>query len=81
MTQSSLDSTVRAVVARQLRVPPDELTVDLDLAADLGVDDHAAMVLLEAVEEALDVRFPDDFLDGVHTYGDLATAVRVSLAP
>jgi hypothetical protein len=33
------------------------------------------------VEEALDVRFPDDFLDGVQTYGDLASAVRISLGP
>ena len=31
--------------------------------------------------EALDVRFPDDFLEGVHTYGDLTNAVRVSLGP
>jgi hypothetical protein len=28
------------------------------------------------VEDALDVRFPDDFLEGLHTYGDLTSAVR-----
>jgi acyl carrier protein len=33
------------------------------------------------VEEELDVRFPDDFLDGVVTYGDLTSAVRISLGP
>ena len=70
------ETTVRAVVARQLRVSPDDLTVDLDLARDLGLDDDAALSVLCAVEEELDVRFPDDFLDGVVTYGDLTSARR-----
>ena len=75
------ETTVRAVVARQLRVSPDDLTVDLDLTRDLGLDDDAALDVLAAMEEALDVRFPDDFLDGVVTYGDLTSAVRISLGP
>lgn len=77
----TVERTVHAVVSRQLRVPPDDLTVDLDLASDLGLDDAGAIQLLTAVEEALDARFPDDFLDGLQTYGDLATAVRISLGP
>ena len=81
MTAPQMDGTVRAVVARQLRVPPDELTVDLDLVADLGLDEDSALALLVAVERALDVRFPDDFLDGLQTYGDLDRAVRISLGP
>jgi acyl carrier protein len=79
--EQDTQATVRAVVARQLRVSPDDLTVDLDLTADLGLDDEAALDVLCAVEEALDVRFPDDFLDGVQTYGDLTSAVRISLGP
>ena len=81
MSAAPLETTVRAVVARQLRVAPDDLTVDLDLVRDLGVDDERGLVVLAAVEEALDVRFPDDFLDGLQTYGDLAAAVRLSLGP
>lgn len=73
-----LDGTVKAVVAQQLDVAPHLLTVDTDLD-DLGVDDAKALSLLIAVEDALDVRFPDDFFDGVTTYGELATAVRVAV--
>ncbi len=73
-----LDGTVRSVVAAQLDVAPDRLTGDVPLD-DLGLDDDLALVLLCAVEDALDVRFPDDFFDGVHTYGQLTTAVRVAV--
>lgn len=79
MQAPDVESTVRWVVARQVRVAPDDLTRELDLITDLGIDDGAALAVIEAVEDALQVRFPDDFLDGVHTYGDLATAVRVAV--
>jgi acyl carrier protein len=76
---SDLDGTVRIVLARQLRVPPDTLTHDLRLTDDLGLEGDLALDVLEAVEEQLDVRFPDDFFDGLRTYGDLTSAVRVAV--
>jgi acyl carrier protein len=78
---TDVEFTVRSVVARQSRVPPDGLTRELELLGDLGIDDIAAIAVIEAVEDALEVRFPDDFLDGVHTYGDLASAVRIAVGP
>jgi acyl carrier protein len=76
-----LDLAVRTVVARQLSVPADDLTSGLRLHDDLGVTAEHAPRLLSAMGEALDVRFPDDFLEGVHTYGDLTSAVKLSLGP
>jgi len=73
-----LDAVVRDVVAERLSVVPDRLTVDCDLTA-LGLDDHTGNSVLVGVEDVLDVRFPDDFLDGVRTYGDLTTAVRAAV--
>jgi len=81
VSDPQLDLTVRAVVARQLRLPPDNLTGDLHLLRDLGLDEDCAQELLSAMGEALDAIFPDDFLEGVQTYADLTTAVRVSLGP
>ena len=79
MSAPDLDDSLRTAVARQLRVPPDDLTVDRDLLA-LGLDDDdTAVSVLEAVEDLLDVRFPDDFLDGVETYGQLTSAVRIAI--
>jgi acyl carrier protein len=70
-----LDATVRGAVTRRLDVPPERLTVQTSLE-ELGLDDETAFAVLVDVEDALDVRFPDDFLDGLHTYGDLTSAVR-----
>ncbi len=73
-----LDDTVRTVVAQHLDVRPAELTAAASLE-ELGLDDDKALSVLEAVEDMLDVRFPDDFFDGVHTYGQLAQAVRIAV--
>jgi hypothetical protein len=81
VSDPQLDLTVRAVVARQVRLPPDNLSGGLDLLHDLGLDEDGGPELLSAMGEALDAIFPDDFLEGVHTYADLTAAVRVSLGP
>jgi acyl carrier protein len=70
-----LDATVRGAVTRRLDVPPELLTVQTPLQ-ELGLDDETGLDVLIDVEDALDVRFPDDFLDGLRTYGDLTSAVR-----
>jgi acyl carrier protein len=79
MTGQDIDDTVRSAVSRLLQVPADTLTGDADLEEDLGLDDDAALAVMSAVEDALEVRFPDDFLDGVQTYGELAAAIRVAI--
>jgi acyl carrier protein len=75
---NDLDGTVRAVVARHLDVAPGQLTSDASLE-ELGLDDDTAVSMLGAVGDELDVRFPDDFFDGVDTYGQLTSAVRIAV--
>ena len=79
MPEHDLDATLRQAIARRLSVSPEQLTGDLDLG-DLGLNDDAtATGVLEAVEETLDVRLPDDFLDGLQTYGQLTSAIRIAV--
>ena len=75
MDSVDLEATVRGAVTRLLDVPEERLTVQTPLE-DLGMDDDTGLAVLVVVEDALDVRFPDDFLEGLHTYGDLTSAVR-----
>ena len=71
---------VRTTIARQLDLRPSDITGDVHLQIDLGADDAQLTQLLHAMGEALDARFPDDFLDGVHTVAELTAAIRVSLS-
>ncbi len=75
MESVDLEAAVRGAVTRLLDVPEDRLTVHTSLT-ELGIDDETGLDVLVVVEDALDVRFPDDFLEGLHTYGDLTSAVR-----
>ncbi len=79
MASIDFDGTVRTVVARHLRLAPEALTRDAYLETDLGIDDVNATSVMVAVEQALDVRFPDDFLDGIRTFGELTSAVRIAV--
>ncbi|MFN8076928.1 MAG: hypothetical protein U0Q15_16120 [Kineosporiaceae bacterium] len=72
-----LGQTMADTAAAVLAIPPARLHTAPDLA--LGEDD--ALALLLAVEAALDCRFPDDFLDGISTYGEFTRAVRLAVGP
>ncbi len=75
MESVDLEATVRDAVTRTLDITEDRLTVQTPLV-DLGLDEDNGVDVLVQVEDALDVRFPDDFMEGLHTYGDLTSAVR-----
>lgn len=77
---TDVDKTVRTVVARHFALDPAELTEDLSFD-ELGLDERTATILLSAVGDELDVRFPDDFFDGVDTYAQLTSAVRIAIGP
>ncbi len=75
MESVDLEATVRIAVTRLFDISDERLTVQTPLV-DLGIDEDTGVDVLVQVEDALDVRFPDDFLEGLHTYGDLTSAVR-----
>lgn len=79
MTGQDIDDAVRTAVVRLLQVPPDTLTRDTDLEDDLGLDEDSAFAVVSAVGDVLEVRFPDDFCDGLQTYGELTAAIRVAI--
>lgn len=78
MQGPQLDDTLRSVVARHLDVHVTDVTVDTSLE-EIQVDDELGHVLLGAVGDELEVIFPDDFLDGLDTYGQLRSAVRLAV--
>jgi hypothetical protein len=73
-----LDHALRTVVAQHLDVPPSDLTGEFPFE-QFEFDEDLAARLLDAVGDELEVRFPDDFLDGLGTYGQFHHAVRLAV--
>ncbi|HEU4674490.1 MAG TPA: acyl carrier protein [Motilibacteraceae bacterium] len=72
---------LREVVAAHLEVEPAALTDEVLLGEELYVDSLAAAELLVVVEDAFEVRLPEDLFADVETYGQLAAAVQSRAVP
>ncbi len=79
MSGNEFEITVRDVTASTLAVRPERLHRNASLVADLRLDERSAAELIDAIEDAFEARFPDDFLEGIDTYGQFTSAVRLAL--
>lgn len=70
MEQAKIDQ-IKNVIAENLNVDLDEITMDADLQDDLGADSLDAVELAMALEEELDVTIPDDVFAEMKTVGDI----------
>jgi acyl carrier protein len=75
-----LTQELTTLVARTLKISPDQLRPEADLVADLGADSLAVVELMMALEEKLGVRIDDDEAEGLRTFGDALALVRAKLA-
>lgn len=79
-TSAGLAGRIRAIVADQVGVAPNELHPALSLADELAVDSLDLADLLSAIEDELGVDIPEATLDEVRTYADLVDHVLAAIA-
>lgn len=65
--------TVKALLAKQLRIPEAEITLDSKIKDDLGADSIAILQLLMTIEEDYGIVIPDEKLATFDTVGDVVT--------
>lgn len=73
------DDTLHRVLAILARVVPEggpELTADVDLINDLGLDSMKVLEILEALEESFDISIPINIMPEVRTVNDLAIEIQ-----
>jgi len=63
--------TVKALLAKQLRIPEGEITLDSKIKDDLGADSIAILQLLMTIEEDYGIVIPDEKLATFDTVGDV----------
>ena len=67
---------VRACLAEQLEIDPDEITMDSNILDDFGADSLDLVDLVMALEDEFDVEVPDDAIESFHTVGDVVRFVE-----
>ena len=62
---------VKEILARQLRVSPDKVTMDAQIKRDLGADSVDILQLLMRLEDDYGIVIPDQELAKFETVGDV----------
>ena len=62
---------VKEILARQLRVSPDRVTLDAQIKRDLGADSVDILQLLMRLEDDYGITIPDQELTKFETVGDV----------
>ncbi|WP_462188678.1 MULTISPECIES: acyl carrier protein [unclassified Frankia] len=76
-SRAEIVSTVTAILARELGMPADALTPDLDLRAVEGADSVKVLVMISRIERTYDIEIEDE---DVFTLSSINDVVRIVLA-
>jgi len=67
---------VSEIIASELSVSKDEITLETHLQDDLGADSLDAVELIMTIEEEFDISIPDDAAQNLQTIGDIVKFVE-----
>ncbi|MDD6478266.1 MAG: acyl carrier protein [Oscillospiraceae bacterium] len=70
---------IKKILAEQLDVDEEELTMETKIAEDLGADSLDVVELLMAIEDEFDVEVPDDEIENVKTIGDVVEYIQANI--
>ncbi|KAF7617988.1 hypothetical protein AFLA_006895 [Aspergillus flavus NRRL3357] len=76
---ASLESDVKALLARELEVPIHEVTTTADLKKDLTVNDLGKSQMINAIRERFDVYIEEEDTDQLNTTHDVIKYVETKL--
>ncbi|NLN41739.1 MAG: acyl carrier protein [Clostridiales bacterium] len=62
---------VRGIIAEQLGIEVDEITMESSFIDDLGADSLDIVELIMALEEEFDMEIPDEDAEKISTVGDV----------
>jgi acyl carrier protein len=59
------------IIAEELNIEPDSLTLDTHITDDLNADSLDAMEVILKIEEEFDVEIPDEIVQSIQTIADV----------
>ena len=67
---------IKQMLAEQLDADEDEMTMDTNIATDLGADSLDVVQLLSEIEDEFDIEIPDEEIENIRTIGDLTEYIQ-----
>jgi len=71
---------IKEILAAQLDVDAEEMSLDTKIADDLGADSLDVVELLMAIEDEFDVEIPDEEIEKLKTIGDVVDYIQNNMA-
>ena len=63
---------LKGIIADQLSVDEDEVTMEANIQEDLGADSLDIVDLITTIEDEFDLTIPDEAVEEIKTVGDIA---------
>ena len=67
---------LKDIIADQLSVDADEVTMDSNIQDDLGADSLDVVDLITTIEDEFDISIPDEAVEEIKTVGDIANYIE-----
>ena len=67
---------IKTILAEQLDADADEMTMETNIARDLGADSLDVVELLMSIEDEFEVEIPDEEIENIKTIGDLTEYIQ-----
>jgi acyl carrier protein len=67
---------IKEILAEQLDADADEMTMETNIARDLGADSLDVVELLMSIEDEFEVEIPDEEIENIKTIGDLTEYIQ-----
>ena len=67
---------IRAILAEQLDIEEDRITMDSNLAEDFDADSLDVVDVIMSLEDEFGIEVPDEAIEDLHTVGDVVRFVE-----
>lgn len=69
---------IKEMLADQLDADPEKMTMESDIASDLGADSLDVVELLVSIEDEFNITIEDDEIENIHTIGDIVKFIETT---
>ncbi len=69
---------IKKILAEQLDADEEKMTMETNIADDLGADSLDVVELLMSIEDEFDVEIPDEAIDTMKTIGDVVEYIQAN---